>query len=80
MLAVGRSFADRRPTIGDVGRRSADKTLSADCRPTIGRLSADNKWLIQKCHRPIIGRLSAYHRPIAKTQKLSADGKKIITR
>ena len=27
-------------------------------------------------HRPIVGRPSADHRPIAKTQKLSADGKK----
>ena len=71
-----------------VGRRSADTSADDKWRATIGRSSADGRPTL----RPIIcgsfkydigrliGRSSADHQPIAKTPKLSADGKKIITR
>ena len=68
-----------------VGRWSADTLADDKWRATIGRrsanTSADDIRPIQICHRPtyrpIIGRSSAVYRPIAKTPKLSADGKKL---
>ena len=65
---IGRSSADDRPTVG----RHIGRWYVAHSNMTSADLSAD--------HRPILGRTSADHRPIAKTSKLSADGKKIITR
>ena len=47
--SVGRSPCDRRPTIGAVGRLSADDRPIKGHRPSIWRLSPDD--------RPTIGRL-----------------------
>ena len=74
---VGRWSPDDRPT---VGRRVEEIfiMISADCRPIIGRQSADNRQTVGRCHlikyssadrrrisavnRPMVARLSADHK------------------
>ena len=65
----------------DCLKKSQNFRIGRSLADTSADTSADEKGLIQIRNGPIIGQLSADHRPImAKTQKLSADGKKIITR
>ena len=62
-----------------IGRRSADISADDKWQATIGRSSADDRPMICSSFKYDIGRLigrsSADHRPIAKTPKLSANGK-----
>ena len=71
VLVISLASADRRPTIGPTSNKKTSHSISADCPPIIGRLSADDRRSSTDCRptKRIVGYLSADNRPIVGPHK-----------